>query len=128
LKPTLLEGSSIDEEIVGRVREMVGNQKTVLILLDSDHSKAHVLAELRAYAPLVSLGSYIVATDGVMGQLVGAPRSADDWSWNNPKEAALEFVKGDNRFIIECPSPPFNEGVTIDGPTYWPNAWIKRIA
>jgi cephalosporin hydroxylase len=125
---TLLEGSSVDEVIIKRIYETVGQEDRVLILLDSNHSKAHVLTELKAYAPLVSVGSYIVATDGVMGQLQGAPRSADDWGWNNPKEAAREFVSSDPRFIIDPPAPPFNEGLTVDGPTYWPGAWVKRIA
>ena len=67
--------------------------ETSLIVLDSNHDKDHVLAELEAYAPLVSVGSYIVACDGIMGCLVGAPRSNPDWEWNNPAAAAEEFVE-----------------------------------
>lgn len=124
----LIEGSSIDPVIVSSVRSLVAPTDRVLVLLDSDHSKEHVLAELRAYAPLVSKGSYIVATDGIMGSLVGAPRSRPDWGWNNPKAAAEDFAAEDARFVIERPRPPFNEGVVVNGPTYWPNAWLKRIA
>jgi len=125
---TLIEGSSIDPATVKRVHSYVTPTDRVLILLDSNHSKQHVLAELRAYAPLVSMGSYIVATDGIMASLVGAPRSQPDWSWNNPKAAAEEFAGEDARFVIERPRPPFNEGVVVHGPTYWPNAWLKRVA
>ena len=79
------------------------------------------------YADLVSVGSYIVATDGVMGEVVGAPRTEDDWSWNNPKEAALQFVAEDSRFKIEEPAFPFNEGLITERVTYWPGAFVKRV-
>lgn len=124
----LLEGSSTAPEIVDQVKAMVKPGETVLIALDSNHSKAHVLDELRAYAPLVSIGSYIVATDGVMEQVKGGPRTGDDWDWNNPKAAAHAFVAEDSRFIIEEPAFPFNEGVVTKRVTYWPDAFIKRIA
>ena len=124
----LLEGSSIAPEIVEQVKALVKPGETVLIALDSNHTKAHVLDELRAYAPLVSVGSYIVATDGVMEQVKGAPRTGDDWDWNHPKAAAHAFVAEDPRFIIEEPVFPFNEGVVTKRVTYWPDAFIKRIA
>ena len=76
---------------------------------------------------MVSLGSYIVACDGIMADVVGAPRTSDDWSWNNPKDAALEFVKTDNRFVIEEPAFSFNEGEISERVTYWPNAFLKRV-
>ena len=63
-----------------------------LVVLDSNHSRAHVEAELEAYAPLVSPGSYIVACDGIMAQIAGAPRTAPDWTWNNPIAAVEAFL------------------------------------
>ena len=125
---SLVEGSSIDPAVVERVREMVRPSDRVLVLLDSCHTKAHVLAELEAYAPLVSRDSYIVATDGIMQDLVGAPRSHDDWSWNNPQQAAREFVEKHAEFRIEEPAIPFNEGMITHRVTYWPSAYLKRIA
>lgn len=125
---TLVEGSSVAPDVVGRVKSMLKPQETVLILLDSNHTKAHVLAELYAYSPLVSVGSYIVATDGIMGDLVGAPRSSADWGWNNPKAAAEEFSKSDSRFALIEPTFPFNEGSITERVTYWPSAYLKRIA
>jgi len=86
-----------------------------------------VLAELRAYAPLVSVDSYIVAMDGIMEQLAGAPRSAPDWTWNNPRQAALEFVAENPDFVIEEPRFAFNEGNVTERVTYWPSAFIKRL-
>jgi cephalosporin hydroxylase len=124
----LVEGSSIDPAIVQRVRRLVRPGETVLVLLDSCHTRVHVLAELEAYAPLVTQGSYIVATDGIMQDLVGAPRSASDWATNNPQQAARDFVARHARFEIEEPEFPFNEGVVRQRVTYWPSAYIKRIA
>jgi len=124
---TLIEGSSVDGAIVDRVRRLVKPGETVLILLDSNHEKQHVLAELNAYAPLVSPGSYIVATDGIMEYVVGAPRSNPDWDSNNPRQAALEFVANNPDFVIEEPAFPFNEGVVRNRVTYWPDAFIRRV-
>lgn len=124
---TLLDGSSTDPTIVAEVRSAIKASDTVLVILDSNHSKAHVLAELEAYAPLVTLNSYIVATDGVMGHLGSAPRTGEDWVRNNPEQAALTFVENNDRFVIEEPGRMFNEGSTLTGPTYWPGAWVKRI-
>jgi cephalosporin hydroxylase len=124
----LIEGSSTDPAIVARVRQMVRPGEKVLVLLDSCHAKAHVLAELEAYGPLVTPGSYIVATDGIMQDLVGAPRSEGDWNWNNPRQATREFVEAHREFKIEEPAMPFNEGAITDRVTYWPSAYLKRIA
>lgn len=124
----LLEGSSTAPEIVDEVTALVKPGGTVLVVLDSNHTKAHVLDELRAYGPLVSIGSYIVATDGVMEQVTGAPRTGDDWNWNNPRAAVHAFVAEDKRFIIEEPTFPFNEGAVTERVTYWPDAFVKRIA
>lgn len=124
---TLLEGSSTDSNIIAEAKKQIGSNDKVLVLLDSNHTYEHVLNELRAYSQMVSLGSYIVATDGIMENLVGAPRSKPDWATNNPKKAAEQFVKENSNFIIEEPNFPFNEGVITERVTYWPSAFIKRI-
>jgi cephalosporin hydroxylase len=124
---TLIEGSSIDPAVVEALKNEIKPGETTLIFLDSCHTKQHVLAELAAYAPLVSEGSYIVAMDGIMGDVVGAPRTEADWSWNNPKQAALEFVKTADDFVIVEPPFLFNEGNISERVTYWPAAFIKRV-
>jgi len=124
---TLVEGSSIDQGIVNDVKTHISQDDKVLILLDSNHTYSHVLSELRAYSNMVSIGSYIVATDGIMEYVVGAPRTNPDWDINNPKKAAEQFVKENPDFIIEEPVFPFNESVITERITYWPSAFIKRI-
>ncbi|MCX6313031.1 MAG: CmcI family methyltransferase [Bacteroidetes bacterium] len=124
---TLVEGSSTNEKIVSEVQEKIISGDKVLVLLDSNHTYEHVLAELKMYSGMVSVGSYIVATDGIMEYVVGAPRSNPDWIMNNPKKAAEQFVKENTNFIIEEPSFPFNEGEIKERVTYWPNAFIKRV-
>ena len=125
---TLVEGSSIEPTVVAQVAAEVKPGETTLVLLDSCHTKEHVLAELSAYAPLVSPGSYIVAMDGIMEQVAGAPRTQPDWAWDNPRRAALEFVAANPNFVIEEPPFLFNEGSVNERVTYWPSAFIKRIA
>src|SRR5688500_19819169 len=91
---TLIEGSSTDSRVVEEVQSHIGPEERVLVLLDSCHTKEHVLAELSAYSKLVSPGSYIVAMDGIMQQVVGGPRTQPDWSWNSPLQAARGCVAG----------------------------------
>jgi cephalosporin hydroxylase len=124
----LVEGDSVDPAIVRQVRTLIRPGETTLILLDSKHTKAHVLAELRAYGPMVSVGSYIVACDGIMEQLVAAPRSQPDWAWNNPKQAALEFAAECPEFVHEAPAFPFNEGAVTQMVSYWHGGWLRRVA
>lgn len=125
---TMFEGDSVSEEIVGCVRGQIRPGERVIAFLDGCHTKAHVLAELEAYGPLVSPGSYIVAMDGIQRDLVGAPRSQLDWDWNNPYEAARDFVAAKDHFVIEEPCIPFNEGLVMERcMTYWPGSFIKRI-
>lgn len=124
---TLIEGSSIDSATVESVRSLVRPGERVMVLLDSCHTREHVLGELEAYGPMVSRDSYIVAMDGIMERVAGAPRTGDDWEWNNPRRAALDFVSRHPDFMIEEPRIPFNEGSVSERVTYWPDGFIKRI-
>lgn len=124
---TLIVGDSTAAATIMQVEAAVGPGKSVMVLLDSGHSKAHVLAELEAYAPLVSPGSYIVAMDGIMSKLAGAPRSRPDWGTNNPRQAVREWVAKHPDFVIEEPEFAFNEGSVRRRVTYWPDAFLRRI-
>ena len=122
----LVEGSSTDAATVATVKGAIAPGETVLVLLDSNHSCAHVAAELGAYAPLVSPGSYIVACDGIMAAMTGAPRTAPDWTWNNPITAVDEFLARSPTFVLEEPAFAFNEGVVRNRVTYWPKSFLRR--
>jgi len=123
---TLIEGDSTAADIVARVHDLAKGQR-VLMILDSNHSRDHVALELDAYHGLIKVGSYIVATDGNMGDLADVPRGSPDWKWNNPQEAALEFAVRHPEFVIEQPAWPFNESGLAKNVTYWPSAWLKRV-
>jgi cephalosporin hydroxylase len=125
---TLVEGSSTDAAIVQQVKGMIRPRETVLVILDSNHSKGHVLAELEAYASFVTPGSYIVATDGIMADVAGRPGSQPGWEWDNPQDAARAFAEKNPAFKLEDPAPLFNEGKITDRVTYWPSAYLKRVA
>jgi cephalosporin hydroxylase len=123
---TLIEGSSTAPGTLAAVRDNIAPHETVLVVLDSNHCRAHVQAELELYAPLVSPRSYIVACDGIMAQLAGAPRTAPDWTWNNPIAAVDAFLERHAEFALEEPAFPFNEGVVRHRVTYWPKSFLKR--
>ena len=128
LKPliTLIEGGSTDAAIVERVRAEVGDAKSVLVLLDSNHSRAHVRAELEVYAPFVTVGSYIVATDGVMLEVADAPRGRPEWTTDNPVSAVQDFLPSHPEFTLEQPAWPFNESDLDRNVTHWPSAYLRR--
>jgi cephalosporin hydroxylase len=94
--------------------------------LDSNHSYAHVTAELEAYAPLVTPGSYIVATDGLMEFLNDVPRGQPAWQTDNPKAAAQDFAQSHPEFELGDPPFEFNESAINERITHWPGAYLKR--
>jgi cephalosporin hydroxylase len=123
---TLIEGSSTDKSIVSQVKSLVKSGEMVLVILDSNHTKQHVLDELNAYHDLVVPGSYVVATDGIMKDLNDVPRGVSDWDIDNPAAAAAEFVQEHPEFVIEQPTWPFNESDLTENITHWPSAWLRR--
>lgn len=124
---SMIEGSSVDPEVLAQVDAQVKPGERCLVILDSNHSRQHVLAELEAYAHLVAPDSYIVACDGIMQDVVGAQRTAPDWDTNNPQFAVKDFLANRNDFVLEEPAFPFNEGAITERVTYWPNAYLRRV-
>lgn len=122
----LIEGSSTAQSTVRTVEAAIGRDDTVLVLLDSAHGRDHVAAELDAYSPLVTPGSYIVACDGIMAQVAGAPRTQPDWTWNNPISAVEAFLKRNPDFSLHEPDFAFNEGAVRNRVTYWPKSFLRR--
>lgn len=125
---TLIEGDSVAPEIVEQVARTVKPDDRVLVILDSNHSYAHVLKELEAYHRFVTPGSYIVATDGIMQIVHDVPRGEPGWHTDNPVRAAEEFTAAHPDFAIEQPAWSFNESELDRSITAWPSAWIRRAA
>ena len=123
---TLLEGDSVSPDVVARVRSLVMPGEKGLVMLDSGHSKSHVLAELEAYHEFVSAGSYIVASDGIMRDLRDVPRGKPEWAWDNPASAAEEFAKAHPEFVAEEPRWLFNESTLETNITHWQGGWLRR--
>lgn len=123
----LIEGSSTSPEVVEAVAARVREEDRVMVMLDSNHSRDHVLGELRAYSQFIRPGGRIVVADGIMQDLAGAPRSAPDWAWNNPQAAARAFALEDDRFRIEEPEWLFNEGLARTRVSYWPSCYVTRV-
>jgi cephalosporin hydroxylase len=123
---TLIEGDSIAEETISNVRSLVRSGESVMVILDSCHTKQHVLRELEAYHHLVSRGSYLIAADGIMHDLASVPRGQASWTEDNPKEAVKEFVRAHPEFVCEPPALPFDESLMSEGVTYWGGGWLRR--
>jgi cephalosporin hydroxylase len=99
---TMLEGSSIDNAVAAKVFEFARGRKRVLVILDSNHTHAHVRKELELYSSLVKAGSYLIVFDTVIEDM---PEDAfPDRPWgkgDNPKTAVWEFLKSNDRFEID---------------------------
>jgi cephalosporin hydroxylase len=123
----LEQGNSIDPDVVTRVRSRIRPGERVILILDSKHTKDHVLGELRAYAPLVSVGSYAIAMDGAMERFAGLEFTGGDWEWNNPHRAAVEYVRENPDFVLEKPGYVFNEGKVRRRLSYCLDGLLKRV-
>ena len=101
-KMELIEGSSIDPEIIQQVRSHADGADRVLVSLDSNHTHEHVLAELNAYADLVTVGSYCIVFDTVIEDLPAGSILDRPWDvGNNPKTALYEWLKSHPEFEID---------------------------
>ena len=98
----MLEGSSISQEMIGKVAAIAAGKQTVLVVLDSNHTHDHVLKELELYAPFVTLNSYLVAFDTIVEDLPNDYMPGRPWrQGNNPKTAVWEFIKSHPEFEID---------------------------
>ncbi len=117
----LIEGSSVSAETIKAVRNSIGNAKTVIIFLDSNHSEGHVLSELELYSPLVTPGSYIVAHDGAQAWVWDIPNGRPEWKNDHPLNAIHKFIKMNPEFTID---PYWNRlGITSS-----PDGFLKKAA
>lgn len=119
----MIEGSSIDPSIIKKVQGIAQKYKHVLVCLDSNHTHEHVLAELDAYAPLVSLGSYCVVFDTIVEDMPAEMFPNRPWGpGDNPKTAVLEYLKAHPEFVID---KQMNHKLLI---SVAPDGYLKRVA
>jgi cephalosporin hydroxylase len=98
----MIQGSSIAPEIIAQVHEQAKCYERILVCLDSNHTHDHVLAELEAYAPLTSKGSYCVVFDTIIEDLPDEMFPDRPWGvGNNPKTAVWEYLKTHSEFEID---------------------------
>lgn len=118
----MIQGSSIDPQIIAKVQALASGYSRVLVCLDSNHTHGHVLAELHAYAPLTSVGSYCVVFDTIIEDLPAEMFPDRLWGpGNNPKTAVWEYVKTHPEFEID----KFIQHKLLI--TVAPDGWLKRI-
>jgi len=120
---SLLEGSSIDQNIIDKVYEFAKGKNSIMVILDSMHTHDHVLAELQAYGSLVSKNNYLVVLDTFVEDL---PRNYfDNRPWdvgNNPKTAVHQYLKSNTNFEKDR---TYQDKLMI---TVAPDGFLKRIS
>ncbi|MBY6907540.1 hydroxylase, partial [Clostridium botulinum] len=124
---TLIEGSSVEESTLEKVKNCINHGEKVLVILDSCHTRDHVYNELKMYSELVSKEFYIVVQDGIMEDLYDVPRGQKSWKEDNPVQSVCDFLKENDEFVLETPKRIFNESSLKQNITHWPSAWLKRI-
>jgi cephalosporin hydroxylase len=97
----LIEGSSTDESTLKAVRACIQPGDRVMVMLDSNHTRDHVRAELELYAPLVNPGGYIIVFDEVMPMVADAPNGKPTWDVDNPLEAVRDFLATHPDFEVD---------------------------
>lgn len=99
----MIQGSSVSAEVVERVKSLASGYSRILVCLDSNHTHEHVLAELEAYAPLVTKGSYCVVFDTLIEDMPAGTYPDRPWGpGNNPKTAVWEYLTRHPEFEIEA--------------------------
>ena len=119
---TRIEGSSIAPDIIAQIKAKAAGQQRVLVCLDSNHTHDHVLAELEAYAPLTSVGSYCVVFDTVIEDMPAEMFPDRPWGpGNNPKTAVWDYLKTHPEFEIDK-SIPHKLLITVA-----PDGYLRRV-
>jgi len=118
----MIQGSSIAPEIVAQVKAAAKGQESVLVILDSNHTHEHVLAELEAYAPLVTHGNYCIVFDTLVEDMPAELFPDRPWGpGDNPKTAVWEYLKSHPEFEIDQ-SIPHKLLITVA-----PDGYLKRV-
>lgn len=119
---SMIQGSSIAPEIIAQAVEKAKDKKRVLVCLDSNHTHEHVLAELQAYAPLISGGSYCIVFDTFVEDVPADVFENRPWHpGNSPKTAVWEYLKTHPEFEID---KSIHQKLLI---TVAPDGYLKRV-
>lgn len=121
----LIEGDSSASQTLEKIKRQVYPGWHRLVILDSDHRYEHVRAELEAYAPLVTVGSYLVVCDTIMADLADEDES---WAEDNPARAIADFLATHPEFVQETPARPSDRSRAFGEASHWPGGYLKRIA
>mgnify|MGYP002713019174 CR=1 FL=1 len=130
MKPliTLIEGNSVGDDVLNQVRSEISPGDKVMVILDSDHSRKHVLAELEAYHDFVTPGSWMLVQDGIMKLVHDVPRGTQSWDEDNPISAVNDFLKSHDNFDKRQPDWSFNESNLTNIITAHPEGWLWRTS
>ncbi len=116
----MLEGDSTSGEIVKKIRGKIPSHSKVIVCLDSDHTKSHVLKELELYKPFIIPGCYFVVFDTIISKLAEQGIEERQYINNSPKEAVDEFLQKNKNFEID---KSFNKLFISCSP----DGYLKRI-
>lgn len=112
----VFKGSSVSEDIIRDIAERVEAGK-VMVTLDSDHSKSHVLEEMEIYSRLVTVGSYMIVQDTAHNGNPLPTHYAD----GGPMAALKEFLKTHKNFVPDRKREKFLL-------TFFPQGYLKRVS
>lgn len=125
---TLIEGDSADPVLFDRVRALIREAESVLVILDSRHTRAHVRAELELWSPLVQPGGWIVVCDTSFAVLHDTPAGRPQWRDDHPLAAIADFLATHPDFRAAPPAWPFNQSQLQpeDVPSHLQGGWLQR--
>jgi cephalosporin hydroxylase len=115
---SLVQGDSGSPQILDQIRDRL-TEKSILVILDSDHCAAHVRKELEVFSSLVPPGGYLVVLDGIMEILHDVPGAGEGWQKDNPETAIKEFLAS---------NPDFERDLTCNrlGSSFGPGGYLRR--
>ena len=119
----MIEGSSVAPDVIAQVREIASDYERIFVILDSNHTHEHVLAELELYAPLTSIGSYCVVLDTIIDSMPASMFPDRPWGpGDNPKTAVRQYLESHSEFEID---DAFQKKLLI---SVAPDGFLKRVA
>lgn len=117
---SMIEGSSVADTTIAELEKQLETGKKVMVMLDSNHSREHVLHEIQLYSKYIPVGSYLIVQDGAQKWVADIPRGKAEWMDDNPLNAIDDFLKVNSDFVVD-------ETYTRLGITQSPKGFLKRI-